>query len=90
MDAFFDENNFGEVEKHLQSIAKIKKYKKHFFFGDLNLSNTSWPDGSTNNATEKLFVELFDELGMQQMVDVPTHNIVFNFNLLLFNTILQQ
>ena len=49
------ENNFGEVEKHLRSIAKIKKYKKHFFFGDLNLSNTSWPEGRTNNVVEKCF-----------------------------------
>ena len=68
------EENFEEVEKHLRSIAKIKKYKKHFFFGDLNLTNTSWPEGSTNNNVEKMFVELFDELGMQQMIDVATHD----------------
>ena len=65
--------NFMEVEKHLRSIARIKKYKKHYFFGDLNLSNISWPVGSTTVEIEQKFVELFDELGMQQMIDVPTH-----------------
>ena len=30
---------FFEIEKHLRSIARIKKYKKHVFFGDLNLSH---------------------------------------------------
>ncbi|MCP4458443.1 MAG: hypothetical protein GY816_10545, partial [Cytophagales bacterium] len=67
------DENYMEVEKHLRSIARIKKYKKHYFFGDLNLSNTSWPDGSTTVEIEQKFVELFDELGMHQMITVPTH-----------------
>ena len=67
------EENFREVENHLRSVTKVKKYKKHYFFGDLNLSNTSWPEALTSNDVEKLFIDLFDELGMQQMIEVPTH-----------------
>ena len=68
------DENFKEVEKHLRSIARIRKYKKHYFFGDLNLRNISWPDGSTNVEIEQKFVGLFDELGMQQIIEVPTHD----------------
>ena len=67
------EENFREVENHLRSVTKVKKYKKHYFFGDLNLGNTSWPEALTSNDVEKLFIDLFDELGMQQMIEVPTH-----------------
>lgn len=45
--------NLNEVEKHLHTIARIKKYKKHYCFGDLNLSNISWPDGSTTIEMDK-------------------------------------
>jgi hypothetical protein len=67
------DENFLEVEKHLRSISRVKKYRKHYFFGDLNLRSVSWPEGSTINGIEQKFVNLFDELGMQQMIEVPTH-----------------
>ena len=67
------DENFVEVEKHLRSITRVKKYKKHYFFGDLNLRSVSWPDGSTDNSVVQKFVDLFDELGMQQIIEVPTH-----------------
>ena len=67
------DENFLEVEKHLRSISRVKKYKKHYFLGDLNLRNVSWPDGTTSSAIEQKFVDLFDELGMQQVVEVSTH-----------------
>ena len=37
------------------------------------MSSTSWPEGTTSNSIEKLFVDLFDEFGIQQLIDVPTH-----------------
>ena len=65
--------NFAEVKKHLSSIARIKKYKKHLFLGDLNLNNVAWPDGSSTVELEQKFIRLFNKLGMQQMIKVPTH-----------------
>ena len=66
--------HFGEVEKHLRSISSIKKYKKHVFLGDLNLNSVAWPEGYATNEIEKRFVDLFNDLGMQQLVNDPTHD----------------
>ena len=63
-----------EIEKHLQSIRAIRKYKRHVFLGDLNLSHVVWPEGNTSFEIEQKFVDLFNDLGMQQIVNEPTHD----------------
>ena len=37
------EENFKEVEKHLNLIANDKTVQKHFLIGDINLNKVSWP-----------------------------------------------
>ena len=65
--------NFNEVEKHLRTIAQKKKFSKHIVVGDFNFSKTSWPDGQSTDSIEKLFLDLFGDLGLGQMICQPTH-----------------
>ena len=75
--------NFNEVEKHLRAIAQKKKYSKHIVLGDFNLSKTSWPEGQSTDNIEKLFIDLFGDLGLQQMICQPTHQAGRILDLLL-------
>ena len=68
--------NYMEIEKHLRAVAQKKKYSKHIIVGDFNFSKTSWltePTGQTNDGVEKLFLDLFGDLGLGQLVNQPTH-----------------
>ena len=47
--------NFYEIEKHLRSIKNVKKYKKHIFVGDLNLSQVNWPEATSSFEIEQKF-----------------------------------
>ena len=67
------EANHKEIDNHLHKIALNKKISRHILVGDFNLSNASWPEGLSTNATEKLFLDTFSDLGLQQMVNSPTH-----------------
>ena len=67
------EHNFIEIERHLRSISKVRKYSRHFFIGDMNLNLTDWPDGATKCKLQNKFVHLFNELGMEQIIEKPTH-----------------
>ena len=65
--------NFCEIEKHLKSIATTKKYKRHIIVGDFNLSQVTWPNGRSPLELERQFVDLFDDLGLEQIITNPTH-----------------
>ena len=67
------EDNYNMIEKHLRSIRRVRKYKRHIFIGDLNLHQVQWPDAVTNNGLQDKFVHLFNDLGMEQIIDAPTH-----------------
>ena len=67
------EANYKEVEKHLRSIARIRKYKRHIFIGDLNLNKVQWPGAVTNCELQQKFLSLFNDLGMEQIVEEPSH-----------------
>ena len=67
------DDNFVEIEKHLRSISKVRKYSRHIFIGDLNLNQTEWPEGITSNKLQNKFVHLFNDLGMEQIIEKPTH-----------------
>ena len=79
------ENHRNEVNNYLRKLASSRKYKKHCLIGDLNLSNTSWPEGDTNVELERGFVDLFNDLGFEQLIDRPTHERGKVLDLLLTN-----
>ena len=81
------ETNFKEIEKHLRNIAASKKFKAHIIIGDFNLSNTSWPAGNSSVELERQFIELFNDLGLVQLIEKPTHDSGRTLDLLLTNAV---
>ena len=75
--------NFHEIEKHLRLIAQKKKFSKHVAIGDFNFSKTTWPEGQSSDNIEKLFLDLFGDLGLEQMICQPTHQGGRTLDLLL-------
>ena len=67
------------------SISSSKSLHKHIFVGDFNLSNTSWPSGTSTSNIEKGFLDLFDDLGFSQLINEPTHIHGKTLDLLLCN-----
>ena len=67
------ELNFLEIEKHLRSLAQKKKYAKHIIVGDFNLNRTSWSPAQSPDRIERLFLDLFSDLGLEQLINRPTH-----------------
>ena len=67
------ELNFNEVEHHLRNIAARKKFSAHFVVGDFNLPEVNWSDGQSSTQIGKHFVDLFNDLGLVQMITQPTH-----------------
>ena len=68
--------NFAEIEKHLREIASKKKFSKHIVVGDFNFSKTDWlsdPSGNSTDRIENLFLDLFGDLGLIQLINGPTH-----------------
>ena len=79
------DNNLLEVEKHLRSVASKKTCKAHIIIGDFNLSSVSWNDNFSNIGLENKFLDLFNDLGLTQIIDKPTHEKGKVLDLLLTN-----
>ena len=77
--------NLLEVERHLKSLAISKSIHKHILIGDLNLNKTSWTDGLSTCSNESNFIELFNELGFDQLINEPTHRCGNTLDILLCN-----
>ena len=78
--------NLSEIRRHLQAIASSKSCCKHIIVGDFNLSKTLWPDGISSCSLETEFISMFDDLGLEQVIDFPTHTHGNTLDLLLCNT----
>ena len=78
--------NLSEIERHFQSIASSKSFSKHVIVGDFNLNKTLWPDGLSSCSLETEFINLFDDLGLEQLIDSPTHKYGNTLDLLLCNS----
>ena len=68
--------NHGSIMNSLTSFYGGRAHKKVFVVGDFNLSSVEWPlsdlhDNSTNRL-EKMFIDSFYELGLQQLINTPT------------------
>ena len=80
------EENRAEVHRYLAKMALMKKFNKHILIGDLNLSGTSWPEGETSSNLEQGFLDLFNDLGLEQQIEKPTHIKGRVLDLLLTNS----
>ena len=77
--------NLLEVDRHLKSIARSNSIHKHIFLGDINLSKASWPNAISTCRIESGFIELFNELGFDQLINTPTHRDGNTLDLLCCN-----
>ena len=80
--------NHRSIIGSIESFFKSKKPKKIFILGDFNLSGVSWPleENSTNcTPTENLFVQSFQNFGLSQCIEYPTHSKGKTLDLLLTN-----
>ena len=66
-------NNFFQLQKHFSSISASNKFKHSYIIGDFNLDTINWHLNSASNPTYSLFLNLFNDLGLTQLVHTPTH-----------------
>ena len=57
----------------MRKLLEKRKIDKHIIVGDFNFSDTAWPDGRSTNSIERLFLDTFNDLGLQQILETPTH-----------------
>ncbi|MCP4459302.1 MAG: endonuclease/exonuclease/phosphatase family protein, partial [Cytophagales bacterium] len=84
------ENNHNSIVNSIKTFYGGRNHKKVFIIGDFNLSTASWPvmEDHPNmcNHLDRLFVNSFEELGLHQCINVPTHCKGKTLDLLLTNT----
>ena len=83
------EDNHTSIMNTIKTFYKIRNPRKIFIIGDFNLSGVSWPQSNNsmiNNRVEKLFTDSFKDRGLEQCVNVPTHNKGRTLDLLLTNS----
>ncbi|MCP4458099.1 MAG: hypothetical protein GY816_08775 [Cytophagales bacterium] len=79
------EQNFNEIERHLRNVASRKKFKAHFVIGDFNLPEINWVEGTSTTQLGQRFIDLFNDLGLTQMINKPTHDKGKILDILLSN-----
>ena len=65
--------NAKEVATHFTKIFNSKKYKYNFIVGDMNLDTVNWLSNSTSNRVHTSLINLFDDLGLSQLIHEATH-----------------
>ena len=66
-------NNFFEVHQYYTELCKKHKYKQVYIIGDSNLESVNWNTFSSTNSIHSHFLDLFQDLGLTQLVSSPTH-----------------
>ena len=67
-------DNHTLVEKYLTTIRRRRNVKGIFLIGDLNFPKADWSNLISTDSTEQLFIDTFNNLSLDQMIDHPTHN----------------
>ena len=81
--------NLSALKCYYTNILKTKKYSKLFIIGDLNLPDLSaheWRTGNCTNTISQAFLELFNDLGLVQTIQEPTHQHGNILDVLLTNS----
>ena len=77
-------DNFSQFSNHMSTVAQAKN-TKHILVGDFNLNGTTWPEGQSSCALENDFINLFNDLELNQLITQPTHKDGRTLDLLLCN-----
>ena len=80
------ELNHGVIIGNLRCLMSRRKPPKIHIVGDFNLPETCWSSQFSNIPIEKSFIDSFNELGLVQLIDVPTHIHGNTLDLLLTNS----
>ena len=82
------DQNYKALETYYNHLIKTSKYSNLYIVGDLNfpgLKPLNWSSGISNNTLEQHFISLFDNLGIHQCIDEPTHYKGNTLDILLTN-----
>ena len=82
------ELNHNSIMDSLRSFYSGRTHRNIFIVGDLNLNSVEWPLSDTNNSAnriDKMFLDSFFELGLEHLINCPTHNKGRVLDLLLTN-----
>ena len=80
------DKNHSEIHNSLVSISKNRRYTSSIVIGDFNLSTVNWNNFTADSTIHSTFVPTFNDVGLTQLISVPTHNHGNTLDLLLTNT----
>ena len=66
-------DNFEQLQHYYNSIFESNKFKHIFIIGDFNLDTINWDRYCTSDSTHTLFLDLFRNLGLSQLIQSFTH-----------------
>ena len=78
--------NHEKVIGALKTLSKRKRLSKLFVIGDFNLRNASWDELESTSPIEQSFVDSFNDLGLVQCINQPTHKDGRILDILLTNS----
>lgn len=81
--------NLSALKSYYNNILKTKKFSKLFIIGDLNLPELTvheWRTGRSTNAISQAFLEMFNDQGLVQTIEEPTHHHGNILDVLLTNS----
>ena len=67
------EQNLAEIDRHLRKVVSQKKFKAHFVIGDFNLPEINWSESQSATELGQGFIDLFNDLGLTQIIQQATH-----------------
>ena len=82
--------NHDSIKTSIARFFKSKKPKRIFIIGDFNLNTVKWPlddHTSVHRPTDNLFIDTFNDFGLSQCINCPTHIKGKTLDLLLSNHI---
>ena len=65
--------NHDKIKQYINSIRRRRGVQQLILIGDFNLPSVDWDQGLSPNTTEQLFVDTFNDLSLEQLINVPTH-----------------
>ena len=67
------EQNLAEIGRHLRTVVSQKKFKAHYVIGDFNLPEINWSESQSTTQLGQGFIDLFNDLGLTQIIQQATH-----------------
>ena len=67
-------NNHSNIDRFLKTLKRKRKVNSIYLVGDFNLANVNWDTLTSSVNVEQAFVNTFCELGLDQIIDCPTHS----------------